>query len=337
VLVIQTAFIGDAILGLVVPQALKQLYPDAEVHYLVRKGVESLTAHHPQLAHTWTWDKTQGKYRNLRNLLARVRQHRFGAVVTLQRFAATGLLCGFSGAPLRVGFAKNPISFRFTHRLPHHLGQKGDPNYPHETDRNLSLLQPFGMGHPPAAWRVPRLHPGPQALARVQAMLPAGLFVTFAPASVWATKRWPAEQWVKLGRLITPNMPVVLVGGPADASLCQHIADSLPPGSAINLAGKLSLMESAVAIGRSARLFSNDSSPLHLASAMGTPTTALFLSTLREYGFGPLAPGSRVAQSPEPLPCRPCGLHGHKACPQHHFTCAWGLEPEVVFRDSFEQ
>ena len=74
----------------------------------------------------------------------------------------------------------------------------------------------------------------------------------------------------------------------------------------------------------------NDSASLHLGSAMNAPTTAIFCSTVPEFGFGPLADQSRVVQTPEPLDCKPCTLHGRKACPLGHYRCAWGIPVDEV-------
>jgi heptosyltransferase-2 len=65
----------------------------------------------------------------------------------------------------------------------------------------------------------------------------------------------------------------------------------------------------------------NDSAPMHLASAMNAKTTAIFCSTVPEFGFGPLADGARIVEITEKLDCRPCGLHGFKECPKGHFNC----------------
>ena len=73
----------------------------------------------------------------------------------------------------------------------------------------------------------------------------------------------------------------------------------------------------------------NDSAPLHIASAMNAPVTAVFCSTVPSFGFGPLRENGRVVETPEDLDCRPCGLHGHRECPKGHFRCALGIE---VFR-----
>ena len=66
----------------------------------------------------------------------------------------------------------------------------------------------------------------------------------------------------------------------------------------------------------------NDSAPMHFASAVNAPVTAVYCSTIPEFGFGPLSDESYVVEIAEPLDCRPCGLHGYKACPLGHFNCA---------------
>ena len=88
----------------------------------------------------------------------------------------------------------------------------------------------------------------------------------------------------------------------------------------INLAGKLSLMQSAALMKNAKRNFVNDSGPLHLASAMNAPVTAFFCSTTPQFGFGPLSDDSKISEV-ENLDCRPCGIHGHKECPKGNFRC----------------
>jgi heptosyltransferase-2 len=54
---------------------------------------------------------------------------------------------------------------------------------------------------------------------------------------------------------------------------------------------------------------------------MNAPVTAFFCSTVPEFGFGPLSDDAKIIQIQEKLECRPCGLHGHAACPKGHFKC----------------
>ena len=149
--------------------------------------------------------------------------------------------------------------------------------------------------------------------------------IALAPGSVWATKRWPyyrelAEQLTDAGR-------IVIVGGADDSPLAAAIRAAVP--NAVDATGALPLLGSAELIGRSAVIVTNDSSPLHLASAMGTPTVAIFGPTVPDFGFGPLAPSS-VVVGHETLTCRPCHRHGPRRCPLGHFRCMRELTADAV-------
>jgi heptosyltransferase-2 len=92
------------------------------------------------------------------------------------------------------------------------------------------------------------------------------------------------------------------------------------------LAGDLTLLQSAALMSKAEMNYTNDSGPLHLSSAMNAPTTAVFCSTIPEFGFGPLSDVSKIVETTIDLPCRPCGLHGHKKCPQSHFKCGISIQ-----------
>ncbi|HPS63902.1 MAG TPA: glycosyltransferase family 9 protein, partial [Bacteroidales bacterium] len=172
----------------------------------------------------------------------------------------------------------------------------------------------------------PALYPQPEDLALAGRLAP-GTCYTLSPASLWFTKQYPAEKWAELIRLIPEEAGVFLLGSKSDAALCESImAQSSHPGT-VNLAGKLTLLQSA-AVMRCARMnFTNDSAPMHLAAAVDAPVTAIFCSTVPEFGFGPLSSDAAVVQIAEPLACRPCGLHGRSSCPEGHFRCAYGIAP----------
>jgi heptosyltransferase-2 len=98
----------------------------------------------------------------------------------------------------------------------------------------------------------------------------------------------------------------------------------------INLAGKLSLLESAALMKEAQMNFTNDSAPLHLASAVNAPVTVVYCSTTPDFGFGPLSDNSVIVQIQEDLSCRPCGLHGRTSCPEVHFKCAVDINLEAL-------
>jgi heptosyltransferase II len=94
-------------------------------------------------------------------------------------------------------------------------------------------------------------------------------------------------------------------------------------------AGQLTLRESAALLARARILVTNDSAPLHLATAVGTPIVALFGPTVPAQGFGPR--GSRdVVLGHAGLACRPCSAHGPQVCPLLHHRCMRELSIETV-------
>jgi ADP-heptose:LPS heptosyltransferase len=76
----------------------------------------------------------------------------------------------------------------------------------------------------------------------------------------------------------------------------------------------------------------NDSAPMHLASSINAAVTAIYCSTIPEFGFGPLSEHSYIIESQKTLTCRPCGLHGFNKCPQGHFECGYSIKMEEILK-----
>ena len=320
-LLIQTAFIGDVILMTALLEYLHQTEPATSVDVLVRRGNEGLLAGHPHVRQVLIWDKKHRKYANLLQLLGQVRATGYGRVATLQRFASTGLLTAFSGAPERVGFAKNPFSWLFTRRVPHAIGDGT-----HEVERNLTLLDAARN----SALTKPRLYPSAADEAAIASYAAVGPYICLAPTSVWFTKQYPEEKWLELLAALPAGLRVYLLGGPPDVAACERLAAASSRENVVSLAGKFGLLASAALMRGAAMNYVNDSAPMHLCSAVGAPVTAVFCSTVPAFGFGPLSPVSFVVETGEALACRPCGLHGHAACPLGHFRCAHSIGVEQL-------
>ena len=321
----QTAFIGDVVLATALIEKLHACYPDAQIDFLVRKGNEGLLAGHPWLHEVLSWDKKQGKLKNLWTMLRRIRRSRYDKVINVQRYAATGLLTAFSGARETIGFDKNPVSRLFNRRVPHVISAEVKPGEVvtgptiHEIQRNQALIAAFTD----AEAAKPRLYPTAADEAAVAAYKASG-YITISPASVWFTKQYPREKWAEFIRRVPGGWTVFLLGAPSDLAMCDTLA--VERDGVVNLAGRLSFLQSA-ALMRDARMnYVNDSAPMHFASAVDAPVTAVYCSTLPAFGFGPLSGNSHIVEIKEHLECRPCGLHGYKACPLGHFNCAYRIE-----------
>ena len=318
ILVIQTAFIGDAILASAALESLHKKFPDAELHLLVRNGNETLFENHPYLKKVWVWNKKSGKLKNLFGLIGEIRKEKFDWLINLHRFASSGLITAFSKAKITCGFNKNPFSAFFTYKAKHQIG-----NGKHEVERNFSLLQKYVEGN----FSKPKLYPSAAQIEKVK-QYTSTPFVCMAPASVWFTKQLPKHKWIELCNLIN-DKTIYLIGAKSDEALCNEILKQVQDDKNKNiviLCGKLSLLESCALMQKAQMNYVNDSGPLHLASAVNAPTTAFFCSTVKEFGFYPLSDNSKIIEASPPPPCRPCGLHGYKACPKGHFDCGNNIQ-----------
>jgi len=325
ILIIQSASIGDVILATPLLESLHSEYPSAEIDLLVKKGMEGLFKEHPFLNHLIIWDKAR-KFNDFLRILHNARKRKYDLVINIQRFALTGILTGFSGASTTIGFSKNPFSFLFTKSIPHRIGQGI-----HEVERNMSLIHSVLS----AGQRVkefgsiprPRLYPSPSDESGVRPYKDHP-YVTISPASLWFTKQFPAVKWVELIKTLPPEIHIYLLGSPADLQLCEEIRSLSGQENLLILAGKLSFLESAALMRDSRMNYTNDSAPMHLASAVNALTSAVYCSTVPEFGFGPLAEKTWIIQTGKQLKCRPCGLHGKKECPLEHFECALTINPD---------
>ncbi|WP_128545932.1 glycosyltransferase family 9 protein [Larkinella soli] len=319
-LIIQTAFIGDVILATSLIEKLRYHFPDATIDFLLRKGNEGLLQTHPLLNEVLVWDKKKEKYAGLLRLSKEIRRRRYDTIINLQRFGATGLLTAFSGAGETIGFDKNPFARAFTRTVRHRI----EPGV-HEVDRNTALVSGFTNQQ---VFR-PKLYPSPADLDLVRTYQ-NGPYICLAPTSVWFTKQYPEEKWVDFIREVPGDLTVYLLGAPSDVDACERIRRAAGREQVVNLAGRLPLLASAALMAGARMNFVNDSAPLHLASSVNAPTTAVFCSTVPQFGFGPLADDAFVVEIEEILECRPCNLHGRKACPLGHFQCARGIRTDQL-------
>lgn len=322
-LIIQTAFIGDVVLATSLIEKLHKHFPDAQIDFLLRKGNESLLTGHPFLHEVLIWDKKKNKFFNLFKLLRLIRKKKYDTVINVQRFAATGILTAFSGAREKIGFDKNPFRFLFTKKIKHIISDGKIAK--HEIERNHDLIKDLTND----VAEKPRLYHSFADEAFV-GIYKSGNYITISPASVWFTKQFPKEKWISFLNKIPPSYIVYLLGSQTDLSLAEEIKSSTIHKNVVNLCGRLSFLQSAVLMKDAVMNYVNDSAPLHFASAVNAPVTAVYCSTLPSFGFGPLSEKSFIIETKEKLSCRPCGLHGQKACPLGHFKCAYTIQDEQL-------
>jgi heptosyltransferase-2 len=321
-LIIQTSFLGDMVLT---TPLIAHLAASGPVDVLATPAAASLLANSPHVREAIVYDK-RGADRGAAGfvrLVRALRRRKYAAAYLAQGSLRSGALAAVSGIPERLGFSTSAGKRFYTICVPYIENT-------HHAARLLSLATREPARDVPRGVLRPHLYPGPSERAAVDEVLgPGGAgrpLVALAPGSVWATKRWP--YYAELARALRDSAHIAIVGAAADRALAEEIVGATQ-GQAVDATGRLTLLASAELIGRAALLVTNDSAPLHLASAMNTPTIAVFGPTVPEFGFGPLADASTIVGR-DSLACRPCDRHGPQKCPLGHWSCMREISPEQV-------
>ena len=144
-----------------------------------------------------------------------------------------------------------------------------------------------------------------------------GVQVALLPMSRWPAKNWPPGSFSALTRTLLEdaNVTVTLLGGPDDIACCKEIEQSAASPRVINLAGKESLPQLGSRLSVMDLLICNDSGPVHMAAAVGTPTLVLFGPTDPDR-TGPFGGEHRMIRAP--APCEPCFSRN---CTRHGAAC----------------
>lgn len=315
-LVIQTAFLGDVVLTTPLLSALAAQHGPVDV--VTTPAAAPLLSRHPAVAEVIRYDKHGASrgFRGVRTLGSLLRSRGYQRVYLPHRSIRSALLALWSGAGERVGFAGSPAAITYTRRVTRAASG-------HEVERLLALAGRTDGEVPPVSLGLTS-----EDRAVADAWLAArgitSRFIALAPGSIWGTKRWP--YYADLASALDTRC--VIVGGEEDRQLAETIV-SAAGGKVVSAAGDLSLRQSAALLQRAGCLVTNDSAPLHLATAVGTPVVALFGPTVPEFGFGPRRTGDLVLGHAE-LPCRPCSAHGPQTCPLGHHRCLRELSVEMV-------
>ena len=145
--------------------------------------------------------------------------------------------------------------------------------------------------------------------------------VALAPGASRNTKRWPAERWQELaGMLDARQIRVAWCGTAAEKNLAGEAPGIRTFGYPLRKSAALLKLASAVV--------ANDSGPMHLATAVGTPVVAMFGPTVRQFGFAPYSKNAIVVE--RSVGCRPCSAYGSKKCPLGHHRCMKEIDPAEI-------
>lgn len=327
ILIVQTAFLGDVILTLPMIQVLKQSMPDSEIDFLCIPATSLLLKNNPLINEIIPYNKRTSGVNGFLELIKRLRNKHYDILISPHRSIRSSLISYFSSSKKTISFDTSSLGFLYNERVSYVKDI-------HEIQRDLKLLEPLGIKEDKIVR--PMIFISEQDKRKVDSIFyeykikADEKFIVIAPGSVWFTKRFPEEKFVKLCDLMN-NMgnKIFLVGGKEDKKFSDFIANNSRNRSFINVTGSLSILESAELIRRAALIVTNDSAPLHIANAVGTNAITIYGATIPGFGFYPYGNNDVIFET-NGLKCRPCSIHGGKKCPIGTFVCMKNIDEEKI-------
>lgn len=301
-LIIKPSSLGDVLHALPAFHALRELYPRARIDWLVNREWAEILDGQPGLNATVPFDRRRlgrpSRFPEVVGFVRRLRATAYDLVVDFQGLFRSGALAVLTGAPLRLGFAdgREGSPLFYTQRVP------VPPGTMHAVEKNLLL--PRALGWRGEAGPV-RFQPDAQDRAAARGLVAdgPGLRIVLHPVTTRVTKQWPIHQFATLALMLSTRLRAVVyvTGSEADREALAVWPEA--SGGTIMLAGRTSLRQLAALFEAVDCVVTNDSGPMHLAAAMGTPVVAVFGSTEPDR-TGPYGNGHRIIRWP--LWCSPC-------------------------------
>jgi heptosyltransferase-2 len=321
-------WIGDLVMATPILSDLRRTYPDAYITAMSRSPVCDLLKEDPEINELFCFSKASGFGRRCekRNIIEKLRKGGYDLGILLTHSFSSAWWFWQGHVHNRLGYDCNGRRLLLTYGVP----LPDNIHAQHLVITYKMLLEPLGI---PLSDTPPRLYLAEKEVAEARELLrqhgisKSSIAVGINPGATYGSaKCWLPERFREVTQrlLLDPDVYIVYFGDQATASLVKEICQDLPP-RVVNLAGLTSLRELAALISLCDVLLTNDSGPMHIADALGTPIVALFGST-SEVVTGPYRHGKVIHKHVE---CSPCY---QRTCPID-FRCMKRIEADEVFQE----
>jgi len=305
-LIIRFSSIGDIVLTSPVTRCLKQQLEDVEIHFVTKQKFASLVAHNPHI------DKVHLYSGNMEELISELKAENFNYIIDLHN--------NFRSNWIKIQLKKPSITFKKLNLQKFLLVNLKINLLPdkHIVDRYLDTVKKLGVTNDLKG--LDYFIPEQEAFSMNHLPEPfRGGFVSFVIGSAWYTKKLPVEKIVEIINKL--NHPVVLLGGKDEYQNGESILQKTG-GKVINLAGKLTLNQSASLVRDSRLVLTNDTGLMHIAASFKKKILSFWGNTVPLFGMTPYrADPASLLMEVQGLGCRPCSKIGRRACPKGHFKC----------------
>lgn len=306
ILVLRFSSIGDIVLTTPVIRTLKKQL-GAEVHFLTKQRFVEILTPNPYI------DRVIGFNREVNEVLPALKQEKYDYIIDLHR--------NLRSLRVKLALGRRSFSFPKLNWKKWLLVRFKIDKLPriHIVDRYFETVRPLGVNNDGAG--LDHFIPSAQEvrLEDWSPILHPQAYIALVLGATHATKRLPTDKLQELCKHIP--YPVALLGGPDEA----QTGTILEAPGIINLAGKLSLHQSASVIQQAKLIITHDTGLMHMAAALQKPIISIWGNTVPEFGMFPYFPlnfnGKNRVFEIKNLPCRPCSKIGYAKCPQGHFKC----------------
>lgn len=316
-------WIGDSVLAIPSLRSLKNNFPKSSIIIVAKNWVKDVFMNLEFVDDIMVIpDKNDSK--SIKTGAKKLKKHEFDAGLLLPNSFISALLFYMSGIPKRWGYKKEGRQVLLTKPVQH----KNQRKQIHQVQYYQNLIHGLGLKVYP-----PKLHFSMTKQERDLArnflrsfnIDPQKKLVVLNPgASYGPAKRWPVSRYGELAKILQKkfNLQLIIIGSKAEAGLANSISACLDK-KCINLTGKTTLRMLAGVMSLADLVVSNDSGPMHLSNALGTPVVALFGPTIPSV-TRPFHQPYRVIK--KDVPCWPCS---YRECPYEH-QCMVKIKPEEV-------
>lgn len=328
ILIIETAFIGDAVLSLALAEEIKRLRPDVEIDYLVAPASASLVSYAPSVARVHSFDKRgeDAGEAGIRKVADSLNKENFDIVISLHESHRTAKVIALLNATYKIGSASaKALQPYLTHR--YELPTSGS-----RAERIIEFARFFSNTVNTST--LPKLRF--DTLNVPTEIIGLKNIVVLAPGSAWKTKKWLPDRFIEVGaELVRSGNTVVIIGGEGDKVEAIYIANAIGTGI-FNYAGAVTMPVAGAIISRAKLVIGNDSAPIHIATACGVKVVEIMGPTVQSFGFVP-PPELGIVVEQEGLWCRPCNSHGGDTCPVYTHECMKSITSEMVINAATKQ
>lgn|SRR5574341_111596 len=326
-LVVRFSSLGDIVLTSVVTQQLERNFPDSRITILTKSQFLSLARILPGVSEVKGYDSRQSLF----SLIGELNREKFDTIIDLHSNWRSFWVRKLTRAERTVRYRSHRLKRLNMVLFP---GLKTAPVS--TTQCYLDSLLKLGIS---ANGVQPRLQPKGEDLQEANSFLlrlgvePGKLLIGFAPGARWETKKWHPEKFAQLARQLQEKLKsrIVFFGSAEESDLLEDLAERVPHSL---VAKNLELNFLAALIQKCGLMISNDSGLMHISSALGVPTVAIFGPTHPKLGFAPIGSNNIVLTANQP--CSPCSLHGQDKCFQPTQYCLDNITVETLLEAALE-